>query len=428
MKWPEKLLHFIWRYKLFNQKNLKTTQNEILRILDFGQYNSNAGADFEFAKIQINDKVWFGNIELHLNSVHWTHHQHHLDPNYNSTILHVVWEDPTDIHIQRLDGSTIPTLILKDIVDEKLLYNYQHLMENAQWISCQNKLDKVPTLTITSWLDRLIVERLETRCELINQWIALVNGDWEHVQLVALGRAFGMKVNSDSFENFILRLNPNILYKYVYDSTKLEALLFGSAGFLSKIKNADSYANQLYEEYKYLKQLHNLYELSSVEWKFLRMRPYNFPTFRLAQLCALLMKRIKWFELVRSSTLDEVFNEFDTIETSSYWQNHFHFNKLSKRHETKLTKQFIQHVVLNAFIPVLFAYGKYTGQQDLQQKALDWLQLLPVENNSILKAYNVHGIKVNSASESQALLHLFKQYCTPKKCLDCAIGHSVLSR
>lgn len=51
--------------------------------------------------------------------------------------------------------------------------------------------------------------------------------------------------------------------------------------------------------------------------------------------------------------------------------NHFHFHKISKSHETSLTPEFIEHLILNAFAPILFSYAKYIGQEDLQQKALD---------------------------------------------------------
>lgn len=204
---------------------------------------------------------------------------------------------------------------------------------------------------------------------------------------------------------------------------------FGIAGFLSVQAEEDEYVKLLKTEFKYLHHLHGLQDLSTVQWKFLRMRPYNFPSFRLAQFCGLLFKRISWFEFVRISSLEDLMVEMKDVEASSYWSNHFHFAKAKKEnHSTTLTKSFIQHLIINAFVPVLFAYGKYICNQELQMKAVDWLQQLPVENNAVISNYKQLNILANNASESQGLIHLYKNYCSAKKCLDCAIGYSVLSR
>ncbi|WP_149913541.1 DUF2851 family protein [Sphingobacterium cavernae] len=428
MKWSEKLLHFIWRYKLINQSNLRTTQGEVLLVLDFGQYNTNAGADFEFAKIEINGRIWVGNVELHVCSLDWKFHQHHLDPRYNSTILHVVWENYEQSEAVRLDNTTIPTLVLKNYVDNALLEKYHQLMSNEQWMSCENQLHKVPELTISNWLDRLIIERLESKMEMVTSWAQLTGYDWEKVQLIAIPRAFGMKVNSDAFEKLMLQLNTNMLYKYANDPFKLEALLFGLSGFLSSKNLDDAYAKDLWQEFGYLKHMHGLGGQSLVEWKFLRMRPYNFPTYRMAQLCGLLIKRMQWFEFIKTSALQEVIEDLEAICTSGYWRDHFHFHKISKAHDTRLTSDFIQHIVLNAFIPILFTYGKYIVREDLQQKALEWLHNLKVEKNNIVAGFKERAIEAKTAGESQALLQLFRHYCAGKKCLDCAIGYCVLSR
>lgn len=428
MKLPEKLLHFIWRYKLINQMDMTTTQDELVRILDFGQLNTNAGADFEYAKVQIHDRIWVGNIELHVSSLDWIAHQHHLDPRYNSTILHVVWEDPDRIPITRLDGTIIPTLLLKDYVDHTLLEKYQRLMENEQWIACENQLHYVSKLTIANWLDRLVVERLESKLTLIEAWAKSTGYDWEKMQFIALSRAFGMKVNSEAFEKLMLQMNTSLLYRYSNSLFKIEALLFGCSGFLGGKSQEEDYYSDLQTEFEYLRHLHSLHSLSAIEWKFLRMRPYNFPTFRLAQFCGLLHHRSQWFEFVKTSSLEELMQELDLIEASEYWKSHFHFHKLAKPHDTTLTNDFMQHIVLNAFVPLVFAYGKYIGDVALQQKAVDWLHELHAEKNTIVSGFKNLHIKTNTAGESQALLHLYQHYCVPKKCLDCAIGFAVLNR
>lgn len=224
MKFPEKLLHFIWRYKLINQSNLLTADGESIHILDFGQYNSNSGPDFEYAKIQIEDQILIGNIEIQVNSADWKQHKHHTDPNYNATIMHVVWEDANTIPTCRFDKTTIPTLVLKNYIDATLLEKYEQLMQNEHWIACEKSLHKVSEITISNWLDRLVVERLETKLDTVLGWAEATKFHWEMVQLIAISRAFGMKVNSDAFESVMLPINLNLLYKYTEQPKLIEAL------------------------------------------------------------------------------------------------------------------------------------------------------------------------------------------------------------
>lgn len=429
MKLSEKLLHFIWRYKLINQSNLNTSEGVPLRILNFGKYNNNAGPDFEFAKIEIDQEVLVGHIEIHWFASEWYKHKHHEDSRYNTTILHVVWSQSDSASTIRQDGTTVPTLELEHIVDRSLLEKYQYLMEQEAWMPCEKHLPNVSDFQKSNWIDRIIVERLELKMELFHKWLEQTNHDWEKIQLIAISRAFGMKVNAEAFEKLLFLLPLSILHKYVKNFDQLESILFGLAGFLdlSPEKEDDYYAS-LKKEYSYLRHLHHLPSLSIHEWKFMRMRPYNFPTFRLAQFVGLLSKRIQWFEFAQHATLQELTADLENINASPYWSEHFHFKKTSKPHSSIVTSEFIQHLVLNAFVPLLFCYGDYIGNSALKIKALDWLQQLPAEKNNITRRYSERGFAPQHAGETQALLHLFKNYCSAKKCLDCGIGYHILCR
>ena len=427
MKLPEKLLHFIWRYKCFRQSDLYTLDGDRLRIVDFGQYNHDAGPDFEYAKIYINDVLWIGNVEIHVTEKDWLAHRHDSDPKYDNTILHVVWEESnTDFHIIRSDQTNIPTLQLKSLVPTLFLEKYQQLSENLNWIPCENQIGDLENIVIYNTLDRFVVERLESKSSYFLSYLERVNGDWEKLLWIALGRAFGMKVNSSVFEDFVARLNLNLLRKYADDPLKIEAICFGIAGFLHE-NFEDVYFQKVQKEYQYLKYVHAFQELKSFEWKFLRMRPANFPTIRLAQFVAMIQYSTQWFGLLmKAEEMTTVVAAFNTIKYNDYWSTHYRFNQVATSHSYTISSDFANHIFINAFIPVLFLYGNFTQHTKYVNKALLWLQELPSESNSIIRSFKKIGVSSNSASDSQALLYLKNSYCDQKKCLQCGIGLAIL--
>ena len=424
MMFKEAFLHFIWRYRLFNQLNLKTTDQESLEVLSVGQLNSNAGPDFEFAKIRVNGTLWSGHVEIHLKEEDWFIHKHHLDEAYDNTILHVVWESSSRV-VHRSDGTIIPTLLLGDIVESTMINHYKLLMENLDWIPCAKQMPTVDSLTVINCLSRLAVERLAYKFDAILLLLKQTNQDWERVFLIVLGRAFGMKVNSTVFENLFMQLNIQLIHKYKLDRLKIESLLFGQAGFLKSAQ--DDYTRALSDEYSYLKKIYSLVELSEDEWRFLRMRPYNFPTYRLGQLAGLLSKQTYWFSVVRDvDRLDELFDLLELGEMNEYWSNHYRFGVVTGGHSVRMSLSFKIHLAINCFIPMLFAFGCYMKEEKYKEKALHWLSELPAEVNQITKKFREIGIKCQSAADSQALLCLKQDYCDAKRCLNCSVGLSIL--
>lgn len=427
MRWPEKLFHFIWRYKLFNQSNLKTREGGCLRIVDFGQYNSDAGPDFVHATIDLDGILWSGHVEIHVREEEWISHKHDLDPKYSNTILHVVWEEiASSNEILRIDGTKVPTLVLKPYVEAGLLRKYEHLQNSLSWIPCENHLKSISEFTLSNWLDRLTVERFEEKANYFSQYLSSTKNDWERVFMIALGRAFGMRVNADVFEKFASFLDLSVIRKHSHSALSVEAMCFGMAGFL-EYSVLDSYHERLQSEYAYLFKVHRLSMINSVEWKFLRMRPYNFPTIRLAQFSALLLHSTYWFALIKEEEdLSVVLESFRVIEPNLYWRNHFRFGQESKEHNVSFTADFMNHLVINVFVPLLFLFGKETDNDKYKSKAMDWLSLVAAEKNTIISKFKDLGVNSTTASDSQALLFMHKKYCTQKQCLNCSVGLSIL--
>ena len=420
----ERLLHFAWRMRRFNTSNLKTDKGELIEVLEPGQLNPDAGPDFLNAKVRIGDTIWAGNIEMHLRSSDWLQHGHHTDSAYDNVILHVVFEQ--DVPIHRKNGTIIPCLELKQRISRRLVAHYQRLIQNEYWIPCAGIIDKVDTLTIRLWMDRIAVERLEGRANVILEKLHQNNEDWEVTFYQFMARSLGGKVNTIPMQMLAERTPLLILYKYRHSLFQLEALLFGQSGLLDTTTFSDEYPNRLKQEYNFLRQKHKLTPMQAQAWKYLRLRPANFPTIRIAQLAAMIYQEYGWFsKAMTAHNTTELLNLFN-IKLSNYWQDHYTFDKPSRRSPKALGKSTVQSIIINTIAPMLFLYGARKGNDRLREKSLDFLEKLPPEKNTILRGWKRHGINADSAFHSQALIELQQQYCSAKRCLECAIGCSLL--
>ncbi len=420
----EKLLHFIWKFRLFNVNTLLTTEGEKIDIVHAGTYNTNAGADFQNAKIRIGKTLWAGNIEIHINSADWFAHKHDKDAAYNNVILHVVYESKEKI-ASRNSGEIIPTLELKTRINSSTLSRYEELAKRKSWIPCEKFFKSVDAFTVNNFLERLLIERLESKVEQINTLLEESENDWENVMFQMIARYFGASINKEPFLQLAKSLPVKVWAKHQSDSLQIESLIFGQAGFLEE-KFDDEYPNQLRKEYNYLKRLHNLKPLQKHVWKFLRLRPSNFPTVRLAQLSALMSKEVKLFsKVLEAKNVKAIRNFFDT-DVSAYWKAHYVFDKSSKKVNSHLGSSMKNILLINAVAPVLFAYGKYKDNEDYCDRAIQLLEKCEAESNSIISGWKRLGIIADNAYETQALLQLKNEYCDKFRCLDCAIGTKIL--
>jgi hypothetical protein len=203
----------------------------------------------------------------------------------------------------------------------------------------------------------------------------------------------------------------------------LEALLFGNSGLLNDQLLGDDYYLNLRNEYSFLYKKYQLKGIESQLWKFMRLRPGNFPTIRISQFAALIHRSQGLFsKIIEIENLDEL-KELFCVQASEYWDSHFSFNKKSIRNSKKeLGENSINTIIINIVIPFLFVYGEKQNKEYLKNRSLDFLEKLPAEENSIIERWKNLGVGVRSAFESQALLQLKNRYCERKKCLNCQIG------
>ena len=421
----EDFLHFVWRLRRFHPQGLLTTTGETVEIIDPGQHNSHAGPDFLNARIRIGGTLWAGSVEMHLRSSQWYAHGHQHDPNYENVILHVVLEEDEPVH--HPNGESIPCLNLRSYLQPGLARQYLRLLHSEQWIPCQTQLYQVPEINRQLWLDRLLVERLEQRTQQLAERLVNNNQDWEETFYQSLAWGLGLRVNADAFLMLAESLPLKVLQRHRDSLLQLEALLFGQAGMLEATFQ-DKYPQQLQQEYRFLRAKFQLQPISANHWKFMRMRPANFPTVRIAQWATLLFRTGQLFsKMLVAANVKEIENAF-VVELSNYWQTHYRFDKESHKSNKALGRARIHLLIINIIAPFLFLYGKLRGEDLYQERALQLLEEVPAEKNHILREWSALGIKAEQAGHSQALLYLKHHYCDQRRCLDCAIGCQILNQ
>ncbi|TXF86700.1 DUF2851 family protein [Neolewinella aurantiaca] len=423
----EDFIHFIWRQVRFDLRNLTTTTGESVSIQDFGRHNTNAGPDFSGGQVRIGGFQWAGTIEMHVNSSDWYLHGHETDPAYENVILHVVYEENRPVY--RPNGERIPCLELKGRIPKDIINTYWRLQNNENWIPCNNQLHLIEEPARCNWLDELSRQRLNSRARRFSLRMEHTHRDWEEAFYQSLARALGGRVNADAMDMLARSVPLRVLLKHKHSLLQLEALLFGQSGLVPEYaETEDAYVTLLRREYQLLRVKHSLRPLPIAAWRYLRLRPNNFPTVRIAQLASMLHRTGQLFgKALAAADTKELKNMFE-VKLSNYWRVHYRFGKEGKAGNRRLGASTIRSILINTIAPSLVAYADQRSDERFRERATEILQSLPAESNSVLRRWSQLGYAARNAADSQALLELKTNFCDAKRCTDCAIGCQLLSR
>lgn len=429
----EQLLHYTWKHKLYPLKELTTSDGQRVEIVDPGLHNRNAGPDFFNAKIRIGSTMWVGNVEIHDKSSDWYQHGHDKDSRYDNVVLHVAAE--LDTEVMKSNGEYVPQLQLS--VPDDVLTHYDELQKTDEYPPCYKVIPHLSALIIHSWMAALQTERLEQKTEAIRKRAELCNGSWEDAYFVTLARNYGFGINGEVFEQWAYNIPLNAVAHHRDDLFQIEAIFMGQAGLLEldsipeyyqKDALNDGYFAKLRNEYQYLAHKFSMKPIDFKLWRFLRLRPQNFPHIRISQLANLYyQQKAGLSQLMECETLDELKNVLKS-QVTSYWETHYTFGSISPKNEKHLSYGSINLLMINTAIPMLFAYGRHTSKEVLCDKAFDFLEQLKAENNHIIRMWQQVGLPVKTAGDSQALIQLKKEYCDKKECLRCRFGYEYLRR
>lgn len=415
----ENLLQYLWKYKIFSKIDFKDSEGNPLEILDFGRFNSNAGPDFSFAKIKIKDVILAGNIEIHVKSSDWYFHRHDSQKDYQSVILHVVYFNDTDV--LEIKNAGIPTLELKNYIDEQILKKYQSLENHFEFIPCENLFEpkKIPVL----FSEENLLRKLDEKSIEIEKLLLQSKNNYEAVLFQKLAYSFGLKVNAEIYQNIAENIDFKVIQKISQNQFQLESLLFGKGNLLEK---ETEFNKKWITEFNFIK---TKFKISDEVFpvKFLRLMPPSFPTIRLSQLANLYHLQPNLFsKILNAKNIQDLKSFFKDVKTSEFWENHYTFEKISEEKTEKfLSDNFVEILLINAVFPVVYTYFKHLNSEKTEH-ILDFYKNLKPEKNSIISQWKKLGLKLNSALETQAFLFQHKHFCSEKNCLNCSIGFQLL--
>ncbi|WP_455627642.1 DUF2851 family protein [Parabacteroides chinchillae] len=419
----ERLLHYVWKYKLYPSAPLVTTGGVSIEVLDPGTLNTNAGPDFFNAKVKMDDTVWAGSVEIHDKASDWFLHKHDKDKAYDSVILHVTACD--DATIYRMNGEPVPQFVLS--VPDNVRQNIEWLLLRDIPVPCISCIQMIEPLHLSIWTDALLSERLERKTRDIELLLEQHNNDWNEVFYVTLTRNFGFGVNNDAFEWLAKSLPLRYIQKQRSSSSQIEALLFGQAGMLEE-DNDCHYYRLLQREYCFLRHKFGLKPLDESLFKSLRIRPVNFPHLKLAQLAAIWVQHDTLFSAILDAYSTGEIKKYFRISPSDYWRTHYHFRYASPEKEKPMGENALNILLINTVVPMLFAYGKRNKLPEYCERSMRLLESIPPERNHIVATFTNAGMLVRNAGDTQALIQLKREYCEKKKCLYCRIGFRLIKR
>ncbi|MBO7458373.1 MAG: DUF2851 family protein [Paludibacteraceae bacterium] len=397
---PEILLHYIWEHCLWAGFEQRTTDGRKVEILSVGEHNRDAGPDYSHARIRIDDREWVGNIEIHVCASDWTKHRHHLDKAYDTVILHIVRTADKPVYNSRRE--LVPQCELQYPSDKDYLsglFDAAQQMDSAiSRIGCAEQLLREPALLTEGWRRTLLRKRLDCKRASIERLLQITKGSWEHALYISLARNFGFHTNSVPFEELAINTPLSYLQKHRNNLFQLTALLMGQAGLIQDDE-------QMVKEYEFLRTKFGLTPLDASIWKNARLRPQNNPVLRITQFAQLMYQS----EALLSKILDT--HELkDLVPLFAV---------------DKMGRSSIDILLINTVIPYKYAYALHRNDRKQAEQAMALMDKIAAENNTIVRQWRVLGQEVKSAADTQALLHLYQNYCQHHECINCEVGYKI---
>lgn len=416
----EDFLQYLWKYGLFPADKLFTSDQQRVEILTPGQLNTDAGPDFLMARIRIGEAVWAGHVEIHVKASDWYRHHHNEDPAYDPVVLHVVYE--ADCTVKRTNGDDVPMIVMP--VKSSYLDNYHQILSTLSPIPCEESWKKIEPAEVENWIVNMGIERMQVKSGEVFKRLASNKGGWDETWMQLIIRSFGFGINQDAFDRLGQSVPMGAIRSTGSNLFRLEAILFGQADLIP-VRKPDPYSRALMTEYRFVRHKFNLVPVSNPGWKFLRMRPSNFPTVRIAQLAAFFAGNTDRLNQVLRGTGAGSNLNLD-YPVSAYWKQHYDFGKKWTTGYSGFGAETVNLFLVNAVLPFRASYANRNGDAGAWEKWMEQLESLPAENNRITRVWSGYGYRVPNAFYSQAFLHLFTQYCHNRHCLKCHIGQFLI--
>lgn len=417
---PEILLHYIWQQRLWAGIAQQTTDGMPIEILSVGEHNRDAGPDFSHAHLRIGEQEWVGNIEIHVRASDWRRHHHHTNPAYNNVILHIVCENDEPSYNAR--GERLTQCVLQYPTQQDYLSN---LLSSAQRmdsafaiIPCSQQLLLMPEMLTQGWRNTLLKERWRCKLESIQRLLKITQNDWARAFYITLAHNFGFHTNSLPFESLALQTPLIYLQKHRNSLFQVTAMLLGQSGLLNADTADTPEKAALWTEYQFLQKKFGLVPIESSMWKKARMRPQNSPEVRIRQFAQLICQS-EW-----------LFSNMLQAEHIHQLREMVQLHPIDNTHPllqlpAQIGKASLDILLINTLLPYRYAYAHERQDHAAMEQSIQLMHLLPAEDNTIIRQWRMIGQSVNSAADSQALIHLYQHYCQHERCINCEVGNLV---
>ncbi|MCR5473247.1 MAG: DUF2851 family protein [Prevotella sp.] len=424
-------LQFVWRHKIMDASG-QTTDGKEVEVIDAGLYNYQGNApDFFNAKLRINSTLWVGNVSVLENASDWYLYGMDKDKSYDNVVLAVVGNADTDIINTK--GDYISVMQME--VPQKVAKRYLILAsDQGQAVCHQNVKENITRLTLRSWLCAIQTERLEWQTEEIRRR-AKEFGGWDAAYFVTIARTFGMGVNGDLMERWAKSIPISVIEQRADDLFQLEALFLGQAGLLELDTIPEQFQHdalnegyfaKLRKEYLYLAHKYSLLPLDGKQWKPMGKGSNRYPHSAFSFLANMYYQRKTSLQSMLACETAKEVTSLLNVSATPYWQTRSHFGAECKTCAKHLSVERLNLIVINAVVPMLFAYGREMSKEVYCDRAFDIIEQCKAETNAITKHWEQYGIKTDTAGDSQALIQLQCEYCDKRRCLRCRFGYEYL--
>ncbi|HEY9166811.1 MAG TPA: DUF2851 family protein [Candidatus Kryptonia bacterium] len=484
------LSEFQLKELLWNRKfdpNLKAVSGRRVEIVQTGELNSDTGPDFRNALVKLDGVAYRGDIELHRRSSDWISHNHQLDRNYNSVVLHVVVEADHDLECFTQARRRIETVELSNYLSadaERFLSGLER-EDYLGTLKCMGRAQSVPSAAKMEFLNLLgerrfmhkankFEERLkdiidenrpvvfEAKQKYFKDFSELLiehksyddkelreEAHWDQLLYEGIVEGLGYSKNTASFRKLSRNVTLSFLSEQANgDVTVAESILFGVAGLLPHQttgfdEESVNYARRIEGLWLGLKKKYKREFLDKSEWLFFKLRPQNFPSVRIAGAAQMVTGRGKdftaksIFESIAHETASDplrLWRDLLTVPAKDFWSRHFVFGEPAATKIRMLVgSNRAEEIIINVLLPLAYLRGKIFQLQDLQQRSLDiYSRHFPTADNNVtllVKEALFGGDNVlGNVIAQQGALHLYRTLCSEKRCFRCKIGKTLFGK
>ena len=414
------LLALVWREGLFSTEGLVTTDGRSVEIRDRGERTDSPDV-YSGCEVVIDGVVFRGAVLLCCGDLPAL--EYGGSKMSDEVVLQIV--PASSGFICRSDGSFVPQLRLD--CPEAVVRTYERLRTGSRENQCGYSIVTLDGFRRETLFTRLLLERFERKYNDLRTIHASTDRNWNETFYILLFRSMG----AETYKNPFTRLAYAVPYVYVTrERTSLvsvEAMLLGGAGLLDGATD-DEYGMKLREEFAYLSRKYDIKPLRRMVWNLDgRHRPSGTPVLRIAQLAAFLTQQEFVFSnIINCRTVDDLRRLF-CAEASAYWTDHYALGRRSSKSSPKRMGEMMVDILgINLVAPLIFAYGRDTGDDNLCEVAIELLSKIPPERNTYIRRWVEAGVVPVNAFESQAMLQLSRVYCEKKLCALCPVGRPVI--